>query len=256
MWRGFSACLIAVLVLLAPSARSAQPPEYSILLYHRLGPVVSDSMTIRTDAFRSEIRYLVEHHYPIVPLRRLVAYVRGEGPAPPAHAVCLTADDGHASIFTEMLPVVREFQVPVTLFIYPSAISNASYAMTWEQLATLRDTGLFDIQSHTYWHPNFKIEKRRLSDADYRAFLAAQLTKPRATLKRKLGVDATLLAWPFGIVDDELIAAARDAGYVAAFTLERRMVTASAQPLAMPRFLVSAGFSGRTFPSMLPGESP
>jgi hypothetical protein len=35
--------------------------------------------------------------------------------------------------------------------------------MTWDQLRTLRNTGLFDIQSHTYWHPNFAIERRRLA---------------------------------------------------------------------------------------------
>jgi peptidoglycan/xylan/chitin deacetylase (PgdA/CDA1 family) len=81
----------------------------------------------------------------------------------------ITADDGHESVFTEMAPLVREYGVPVTLFIYPSAISNAPYAMTWEQLAALDRTGLFGIESHTYWHPNFKTEKRRLSAGAYRA---------------------------------------------------------------------------------------
>jgi Polysaccharide deacetylase len=50
----------------------------------------------------------------------------------------------------------------VTLFVYPSAVSNAAYALTWEQLRELQATGLVDIQSHTYWHPNFREEKRRL----------------------------------------------------------------------------------------------
>jgi peptidoglycan/xylan/chitin deacetylase (PgdA/CDA1 family) len=155
-----------------------------------------------------------------------------------------------------MLPIVREYGVPVTLFIYPSAISNAPYAMTWEQLNILRRTGLFDIQSHTFWHPNFNVEKRRLSPEAFRAFVTMQLEKPRAVLKDNVGVEPDLLAWPFGIYDEELIGLARQAGYVAGFTIERRLVTRGEPLMALPRFLVPANTSERTFASMLPEGLP
>ena len=142
----------------------------------------------------------------------------------------------------------------MTLFIYPSAISNASYAMTWKQLEALRGTGLFDIQSHTYWHPNFKTEQRRLSPTAYRTFVSMQFNKPRTVLKDKLGVKADLLAWPFGIYDDELIGMASDAGCIAAFTLDRRLVTTRERIMALPRFLVTDRATGRAFTSMLPQE--
>jgi peptidoglycan/xylan/chitin deacetylase (PgdA/CDA1 family) len=154
-----------------------------------------------------------------------------------------------------MLPLVREYNVPVTLFIYPSAISNASYAMTWEQLAALHKTGLFDIQSHTYWHPNFRIEKRRLSPSAYQTFATMQLVKPIAVIERKLAVRPDLIAWPFGIYDDELIGLASKAGYVAGFTLNHRLVTPRENIMALPRFLVTGSPTPRTFASMLPGGS-
>jgi peptidoglycan/xylan/chitin deacetylase (PgdA/CDA1 family) len=145
-----------------------------------------------------------------------VSYLLRQRPAPPPRSVFITADDGHESVFTEMLRIVREYHVPVTLFVYPSEIFNASYAMTWEQLDALRRTGLFDIQSHTYWHPNFNTDRRRLSPAAYGAFAVMQLSKSRAVLRQKLGVDVDLLARPSGIYDDDLIAIASEAGY--AFT--------------------------------------
>jgi peptidoglycan/xylan/chitin deacetylase (PgdA/CDA1 family) len=166
----------------------------------------------------------------------------------------ITVDDGHASVFSEMLPIVRENRMPVTLFIYPSAISNASYAMKWDQLTTLQATGLFDIQSHTYWHPNFKTERKRLSPDAYQSFLTMQFTKPRTTLKSRLGVDADMLAWPFGIYDDDLIAKAHEAGYVSAFTLDRRPVTSRERMMALPRYLVLDSDSGARFASMLPKQ--
>jgi peptidoglycan/xylan/chitin deacetylase (PgdA/CDA1 family) len=257
-----SAGMLAALLLVSEQAPATQlephrpaSREASILLYHRFGPVVKDPMTVRTITFRAQLDYLKQHGYPVIPLRALVSYLLGQGPAPPARAVVITADDGHVSVFTDMLPIVREYRVPVTLFIYPSAISNASYAMTWDQLAALRRTGLFDIQSHTYWHPNFNTERRRLSSDAYRAFVTMQLVKPKTVLRQKLGIDADLLAWPFGIYDDDLIAMARESRYVAGFTLERRLVTPHERIMALPRFLVSDSASGRAFASMLPPES-
>jgi peptidoglycan/xylan/chitin deacetylase (PgdA/CDA1 family) len=249
---------IALVLLQERLAARLQPApvslEASILVYHRFGPVVHDSMTVRTGTFRTQLEYLKEHKYPIVPLRTLVNYLLGKGPAPPPHAVVITVDDGHASVFTEMLPLVREYRAPVTLFIYPSAISNASYAMKWDQLAELSHTGLVDVQSHTYWHPNFKTEKKRLSPDAYRSFVTMQFTKPRTVLRDRAGVDATMLAWPFGIYDDELIATASQSGYVAGFTLDRRVVTQRERMMALPRFLVLDSDSGAKFAAMLPRE--
>jgi hypothetical protein len=59
-------------------------------------------------------------------------------------------------IYTTALSLIQKYRIPVTLFVYPSRVSNASYARTWDQLRELKATGLFDFQSRTYWHRNFK----------------------------------------------------------------------------------------------------
>jgi peptidoglycan/xylan/chitin deacetylase (PgdA/CDA1 family) len=224
----------------------------SILAYHRFGLVVSDSMTVRLSTFNWQLAYLHEHRYRVVSLRSVVAYLRGEGPAPPPCSVVITVDDGHESVFTHMLPRIRQSQVPVTLFVYPSAISNASYAMTWHQLEALRDSELVDIQSHTYWHPNFTTEKRRLSPSAYREFATTQLCKSKDVLRDKLGVTSNLVAWPFGIHDKELASIARSCGYEAGVTLEARLLRPTDHLMALPRFLVTDTAVGRRFEGMLP----
>lgn len=222
-----------------------------IFVYHRFGPTAADSMTIRTAAFAGQLEFLKENGYTVVPLRRLVERINGGNERLPDNAVVITVDDGHRSVYTEMLPLVRRYRIPVTLFIYPSVISNANYALTWQQLEELRQSGLFDIQSHTYWHPNFKREKRRLPSDAYRDFVRMQLVKPRQVLAQRLGVNADLLAWPFGIYDDELIAAAGAASYVAGFTLDRRHPSAADRPLALPRYLITDAVGMREFQRLL-----
>ena len=229
----------ATVCALAASIGVAGEQLSPIIVYHRFGPTASDSMTVRTAAFAAQLEVLKQSGIVVVPLRRLVERLNGGTEPLPTKAVVITVDDGHRSVYTEMLPLVRRYGVPVTLFIYPSAISNASYALTWKELEELRQSGLFDIQAHTYWHPNFKEEKQRLRPEAYRAFVRVQLSKPRQVLEERLGGTVDLLAWPFGIYDDELIAAAIDAGFIAGFTLEGRPPSSADRPLALPRHLMT-----------------
>ena len=226
----------------APSSLRAEPqaaPPVPILVYHRFGPAATDTMTTPTTVFAEQLRLLRDRGWTVVPLRQLLDRLQGRGAPLPERAVVITVDDGHRSVYTELFPVVRRHRLPVTLFIYPSAISNASYALTWDQLRELRDSGLFDIQSHTYWHPNFRREKQRLGRADYEALVTMQLVKSRQKLEHELGTTVDLLAWPFGIYDRELMHRAAAAGYVAAFTIEPRPVTGSEELMALPRFLLT-----------------
>ena len=265
--RFFLKCLVLGAVLLVlfhtppaecgPQQRASYQGEVHvpILLYHRFGPVVSDSMTVTTAVFRSHLDYLRANGFTVIPLRQLVDYYLKKGPPPPAGSVVIVADDGHKSVYTEMLPLVKKYRVPVTLFIYPSAISNAPYAMTWAELREMRKTGLFDVQSHTFWHPNFRKEKNRLTSAEYERFAVMQLRKSKDRLEKELGGRIDMLAWPFGIFDGELISRAADAGYISAFTIERRHAAGGDDVMKLPRYLMRNADRGKAFETLL-GRPP
>ncbi len=210
-------------------------------------------MTVRLSVFKFQLSYMREHGYHFIPLARYVAYKMGKASPPPPRSVIITMDDGHESVYTRALPLIEKYRIPVTLFIYPSAISNASYAMTWKQLRTLKATGLFDIQSHTYWHPNFKIEKRRLTPSQYNKFVDIQFRHSREVLDKKLGIKVSMLAWPYGIFDKELIQEATKDGYTAAFALDGRHAGDSDNIMEISRYLVTDRDSGRLFEDILKG---
>jgi peptidoglycan/xylan/chitin deacetylase (PgdA/CDA1 family) len=231
-----------------------QPVRVPILLYHRFGSVANDSMTVTTSTFEAHLKHLTSNGYKVIPLTELVDYYLGKKPSPQRHSVAIAVDDGHKSVYTDMYPLIKKYQIPATLFIYPSAISNASYAMTWSQLKELKEAGLFDFQSHTYWHPNFKIEKRRLKPAEYESFVEMQLKKSREKLERELCVRVNMLAWPFGIYDDDLIQMAAKTGYVATFTMERHPAGHLDNVMALPRYLMTDGERSGTFATILAGS--
>jgi len=248
---------LPLLLLLALSSPALPAETFSvpILLYHRFGPIKTDDMTVSTAVFASHLRFLQENGYTVIPLRRLLDRYRSVTAPLPPKPVVIVADDAHRSVYSEMLPLVKQYRVPVTLFTYPSAISNARYAMTWEQLRELKATGLFDIQSHTYWHPNFRREKRKLSAAEYDKLVAMQLGKSKAKLEKELGGTVDLLAWPFGIYDEELLQKAVAAGYIATFSIERRPATPGETLLKLPRFLMQDSDRGNAFARIV-GSGP
>jgi len=254
--------LLSIVLLLCLSAVSAsantraiQPKQsfrVPILLYHRFDPRATNFMTVTPAVFESQLSYLRTNGYRVIPLRRLVDWYGGRAPAPPAKSVVLVADDGHRSIFTQMLPIARKYNMPVTLFIYPSAISNADYAMTWDQLRALKKTGLFDIQSHSYWHPNFKKEKKKLTRDEYLKFVDIQLIKSKQKLEKEMGGQVDMIAWPFGgLPDQDLLKKARQAGYSAAFTIVRRAASPQDPAILLPRFIVLDSDRGKTFEALV-----
>jgi len=241
----------------ASADRGANPGALNvpILLYHRFGPVVSDGMTVTTPIFESHLKYLKDNGYRVIPLRQLVDYYLNKGPKPLPKSVVIVVDDGHASVYRHMLPLVREYGVPVTLFLYPSAISNASYAMTWDQLKELKKTGLFDFQGHTYWHPNFKKDEKRMSQSEYEKSVDLQLNKSRTKLEKELGVGIDMLAWPFGIYNEWLMGKAKEAGYVAALSIEARHATAGDTIMKLPRYLLVNADQGKVFEKIVQGNA-
>jgi peptidoglycan/xylan/chitin deacetylase (PgdA/CDA1 family) len=236
---------------LPASAKPASATTVPILLYHRFGPIIADSMTVTTADFAASLEYLRDNGYHVIPLRQLVDFQLGQAPAPPPRSVVITIDDGHRSVYTEAFPLLQKFQVPVTLFIYPSAISNAAYALTWEQLREMKKSGLVDCQSHTFWHPNFKQEKKRLAPAEYDTFVNLQFKKSQAKLEHELGGTIDLLAWPFGIYNDDLVDKAAAAGYKAAFTMDGRSAGAKGNIMTLPRYLISGAKADRQMQGIL-----
>jgi len=247
--------LVGITLLLPLSAYAAESFRVPILLYHRLGATVVDGMTITTPVFEAQMKYLHDNGYKVITLRQLVDYYRGKAPAPGPKSVVIVEDDAHKSVYSDMLPIIKKYRFPVTVFAYPSAISNAKYAMTWDQMRDLKKTGLFDVQSHTYWHPNFKKERRKLSQAALDAFVTTQLQKSKVRLEAQLGSKVDMLAWPFGIYDDYLIRKATEAGYVATFSIERRHATASDSVFKLPRYLLVNADSGKAFVQLLEGNA-
>jgi peptidoglycan/xylan/chitin deacetylase (PgdA/CDA1 family) len=248
----------AVLLLISLwsfSAFAENAISVPILAYHNFNPTIPGSMTITPEKFESQLKWIKDNGYTVIPLKNLVRYLQGENITLPTKPVVITADDGWASVYKYMVPIVKKYNVPVTLFIYPQTISHGSHAMTWDQLRELQKTGQFDIEGHTYWHPNFKQEKKKMSPEAYAKFVKFQLFNSKKILEEKMGTKITLLAWPYGIYDEYLEKEAANAGYTMAFSIKARHAEKSENAMAQPRYMIIEGQSMKTFAAIMEGHA-
>jgi peptidoglycan/xylan/chitin deacetylase (PgdA/CDA1 family) len=139
----------------------------------------------------------------------------------------VTFDDAFTSILAA-LPVLERLGLTATVFACtgyaddPRPLGVRELAgelhghaeelrtMSWAELRGLEERGIA-VESHTISHPHLPA----LSDEE----LAEELTASKRRLEEELGRPCRFLAYPFGDCDDRVRAAARDAGYEAAFGL-------------------------------------
>lgn len=243
--------MMVCILFFSTLALSSHATQIPILCYHNLNPTVPGSMSLTPKKFESQIQWLKDNGFQVISLKDAVEYLEGKRDTIPAKPVVITADDGWESVYIYMYPIIKKYQIPVTLFIYPGTISDGKHAMTWAQLNELQNTGLFDIQSHTYWHPNFKQARKRMSPSDYEKFVDNELIKSKSVLEEKLNKKINYLAWPFGIYDKFLEAKAADAGYEMAFTIDARKANKTDRVMAEPRYMIIDDYSIKGFSAIV-----
>jgi len=244
---------ITFILLFSCLTFAAESQNIPIICYHNFNPIKPGSMNLTPQRVEEQIKWLKDNGFTFVPLKDVVEYLQGKRSSLPPKAVALTVDDGWQSAYTYLVPIAKKYNIPVTLFIYPETISAGKNAMTWEELAELQKTGLFDIQGHTYSHPNFKQAKKKMSADAYDKFVKHELATSRKILEDKMHKPILYLAWPFGIYDSYLEQAAKDAGYEMAFTIDYRTANKNFRPMAQPRFMIVASESMKTFQGLMNG---
>ena len=238
-----------------PMASADPSLRVPVLVYHNMDPTKKGSMTISTARFEEQMQWIKNNGYTVIPLMQLVSYLQGKINTLPPKSVVITDDDGRNSVYKYMLPIVRKFNIPVTLFIFPQVISHAPYALTWQELKELQNTGLFDIQGHTYWHPNFKQDRKHMTEKQYEKMVYIQLVKSKQVIDAKLNTHITLLAWPFGIYNDYVEQEAKKAGYVMAFSIGARCTSRDKNAMAQPRYMIVADQSMQHFAAIVKGRA-
>jgi peptidoglycan/xylan/chitin deacetylase (PgdA/CDA1 family) len=225
-----------------------QSAQVIVFGYHRFEKKVRRPDTeITPEAFEAQMKALQDQKIPVIGMQDFLAWKRGEKAIPPRAAI-ITIDDGYKSGYEVAWPILKKYKYPFTLFIYTEGIKGGKFgggeAMSWEQLAEMRDAGV-DIQAHSATHqdlrkPYDKVTKRRLNPQEYSEWLNAEVGGSKETLEHKLGIRVNCFAVPFGYYNDTVKEAAKKAGYEAVFTVYGQKLTYGSPNDSLGRYMIEA----------------
>jgi peptidoglycan/xylan/chitin deacetylase (PgdA/CDA1 family) len=187
-----------------------------ILLYHNIDGKGIYSVT--SDMLHEHFEYFRAHDIQVVPLSDLIS--RLENPVPyNTQAVVITFDDGYKSMFDKLLPLANEYHYPITLFVYLESLSDKPGALlTFNELRLLQKGGV-DVESHTVTHADL-LKLSLIDNDEARLKLYRELYLSKKMLEEILDKPVTMIAFPYGYYNQDVIRMAKLAGYERVFSTE------------------------------------
>jgi biofilm PGA synthesis lipoprotein PgaB len=253
-------------------ARQPLPPLI-VLNYHDVRDDIRDagrldSTAISTDHLIAHFEWLRANGFRMVSLDDVLAARRGERALPPK-AVLLTFDDGLASFYTRVFPLLRAYGYPALFalegswmdlpdgkrFDYNGETCGRECFVDWKQVNEMRASGLVEIASHTYdlhrgviANPQgntmpaaiaLAYAKRGYETPEaYRARIRADLERSADEIAAHTGQRPRAIVWPYGAYNRVAQAEAAALGMTASLSLDDEPAQL-VDGLNIPRLLIA-----------------
>lgn len=121
-------------------------------------------------------------------------------------SLIITFDDGGKSNYENLFPIVKQYNIPVTINIVDDNVGKEGY-LTWEEIKEMSDSGLVDVYSHSRYHkdPSTVNTNQYVEDIEY----------SHKHIENIIGKKVTkIFTYPYGLYDEEKIIALEKAGFI------------------------------------------
>ena len=179
--------------------------------------------------FEADLRYLRHNGYNTLTGDQLVSHLSGQQPAPP-NSVVISFDDGSVEMYRTAFPLLQGYGFTAVAFIAPAFHENVPQGAdhgrvcTWDELSEMHESGLVDVQSHTFEHrylPRWPeprelcgiVNGQAIALPDQSMSLSEDLARAKLTIENRLGKDVRHLCFPCYDGTAEAITAGKEVGY-------------------------------------------
>ena len=199
------------------NADYSETVKVPIIMYHGLikDQNLQTQYFISPDRFEEDLKYIKDNGYTPVFMSDLIDFVCENRPLP-EKPIVLSFDDGYYNNYCYAYPLLKKYNMKAVISIiglYTDKFSKAdentaAYShITWKQLNEMTDSGLVEIQSHTYnmheiGERRGSARKQGESKTQYRKILTDDLVRLQREIKHYTGKAPDTFTYPFGIYSD------------------------------------------------------
>ncbi len=202
-----------------------------IVMYHGTVPKSKDlgKFVITPTELENDIKYLKDRGYTSITMTDLINYVYNDGELP-SKPVMLTFDDGYYNNYIYATPILKNYDMKGVISVVGEFTeastkipeNNVQYSyVTWEQIKNMSDSGIYEIQNHTY--NLHKYGKRRYgakknrgeSIEAYKNLLYSDVGLLQQKLKESAGIEPNTFTYPFGYMCSDSVPILKEMGFKA-----------------------------------------
>ena len=201
--------------------------QVPILMYHFLSTdnKKPNRWKIMVNEFESDLKALKSEGFESIFIQDLIDFVYFNKPLP-EKPVIISFDDGASDFYRHGFPLLKEYDMKAVMAIIGSQTDKYSEDteankypvpnLTWTQLREMKDSGLLEVQSHSYnMHKDIGSIKRRDESLEaYRERLSKDLGKLNERVLTELGHVPTAFIFPFGAKCDESTDLLKEIGFL------------------------------------------
>ena len=169
-----------------PKAESLyQGAKVPILMYHAVSDDLwgIDGLFVSPANMEQQLQYLADNGYTPIWFEDLAEVEYIEKP------VILTFDDGYDDNYTQLLPLLKKYNMKATVFMITGSI-GAEHYLTEAQIKEMNESGLVSFQSHSVSHPD--LGKCTAEELD------KEMQDSKDTIARLTGKEPFVLCYPMG----------------------------------------------------------
>lgn len=272
-------CIVALLVpwlaallalpALADPAGTAFNTKFVAIAFHDVTDAgeAPDVDSVTTSSLVNFFEWLKQDGWTPISVADVEAANQGRKSLPPK-AILLSFDDGYASHYNRVYPLLLAYRYPAVLALVGAWMEQSPGTMvdyggrpmprehfvTWEQVRKMQASRLVEVASHSYdMHKVVPINRQgntapaarswiydktsgtTETDADHKARIRADLQRSRSVIARETGAAPRVMVWSFGRYSGFALEEAKSAGFELTLTLEPARADAR-NPFEIPRY--------------------
>ncbi len=196
-----------------------------ILMYHNTSadePV--SGMNIHPETLIKQIEYLISKNYIFLKISELSNF------EPTKKHVVLTFDDGFVSNYTYLFPLLRKYNIPVTIYLSPKV--QGISVLNAQQIIEMQESGLVEFGAHTLNHINLT----KVDDA----VALQEITESKLAVEKLTKIPCLSFAYPYGRYEQRHVDMVKNAGFTTAVTVKKQIASLKdSNPFTLPRLSVT-----------------
>jgi len=212
---------------------SGNIPSVSVLMYHS---ILNGGWkySVKEADFEKQIEYL-NSKYKIITVYDVINYIKGNLDIDTG-SVVLTFDDGYEDIYTTVFPIIKKYNIPITIFLTTNLEKSAKLGglprLNWNQCREMKESCLVSFEVHGRGHLNLVT----ISNNDDK--LREEILGSVDDIQKNLNYTPKVIAYASGYKNEKVIRFLNDNDFLAGFSINEGLTRMGDDIFAIKRIQV------------------